>query len=105
MITTKIQVRFAGWRADRARSTPSVRFNPSGVNSKAHAMTSAMGKPITIASTTSRTAQFGMSKNGKTCVGFEYQTFAGLRGDPVGNVVLVHGRRAHRRPAEEALVP
>ncbi len=52
----------------RARSTSSVRFKPSGVSSNAHAITSAIGNPITIASTTRRTAQFGISKNGKTCV-------------------------------------
>jgi hypothetical protein len=68
MITTKIQVRFAGWRADRVRSTSSVRFKPSGVSSNAHAITSAIGNPIAIANTINRTAQFGISKNGKTCV-------------------------------------
>ena len=41
---------------------------PSGVSSKAHAMMSAMGKPITMNRTMSRTPQFGISKNGKTCV-------------------------------------
>jgi len=46
----------------------SVRFKPAGVSSKAHASTTAMGNPITIASTINRTAQFGISKNGKTCV-------------------------------------
>jgi hypothetical protein len=31
-------------------------------------MTKAIGNPITIANTINRTAQLGISKNGKTCV-------------------------------------
>jgi hypothetical protein len=43
-------------------------LNPSGVSSNAQAITSAIGKPIAMTSTTRRTAWFGISKNGKTCV-------------------------------------
>src|SRR6266516_4783305 len=44
------------------------RTIPSGVISNAHEKTSATGKPAISTNTTSRTAQFGISKNGKTCV-------------------------------------
>ena len=39
-----------------------------GVSSNADAITRAMGKPITMSIITSRIAQFGISRNGKTCV-------------------------------------
>ena len=48
--------------------TSSVRLSPSGVHSKIHATIMATGKPSRSEITTNRTAQFGMSKNGKTCV-------------------------------------
>ena len=44
------------------------RLIPSGVISNAHDRISATGKPRISSSTTSRTAQFGISKKGKTCV-------------------------------------
>src|SRR6266705_279674 len=68
-ITTKIQTYFRGCRAALARSTSSVRLIPSGVSSNAHAITSAIGNPITTASTINRMAQLGISKNGKTLRG------------------------------------
>src|SRR4029453_4629685 len=44
------------------------RLIPSGVISKAHDRISATGKPKISSKTTSRIAQFGISKNGKTWV-------------------------------------
>src|SRR5690348_18317699 len=49
-------------------SAGAVRRMPSGVSSKTHANATATGKPTTITTTTSRTTQLGMLKNGKTCV-------------------------------------
>src|SRR5881398_2457623 len=46
------------------RSTSFSRLIPSGVSSNAQERTSAMGNPITSATTTISTAQFGISKNG-----------------------------------------
>jgi hypothetical protein len=51
-----------------ASSTSSVRLIPSGVSSKAQASSSATGKPSARRTTTNRTAQVGISKNGKVCV-------------------------------------
>ena len=45
-----------------------MRLIPSGVSSKAQAITSAIGNPITISRTTRRIAHVGISKSGKTCV-------------------------------------
>src|SRR5262249_29330536 len=50
-----------------AASAASVRLIPSGVTSNAHAMISAIGKPMMINKTTNRIAQFGTSKTGRTC--------------------------------------
>src|SRR5437868_2287958 len=62
-----IQVRFVG-RADRGMaSASSARLSPSGVISNAHAKMSAMGKPMTIKTTISRTISFGTPNTGKTC--------------------------------------
>ena len=49
-------------------SAGAVRRMPSGVNSYTHANTTAIGKPIAIRITTSRTAQSGILKKGKTWV-------------------------------------
>src|SRR6516225_6284063 len=65
--TTTIHARFFGTRSPEA-STSSVRFNPSGVSSNAHAITSAIGNPIATATITNLTTQLGISRNGKTCV-------------------------------------
>ena len=37
--------------------------------------------------------------------GLERQTLAGLGCNPVGNVILTHGRGTNRRPTEEIFVP
>src|SRR5881398_502419 len=62
------QPRKRACRADAARSTSSVRLIPSGVSSNAQAMTRAIGNPAATNTITNRTTQFGISKNGKTCV-------------------------------------
>ena len=49
-------------------STSSVRLIPSGVSSNAQAIMSAIGNPIATKTITNRTTQFGISRNGKTCV-------------------------------------
>jgi len=58
--------------ADRQRGQTSVAFlgapDSRGVRSNIHDSVSAIGKPSTDTSTIRRTAQFGISKNGKTCV-------------------------------------
>src|SRR5207245_4035176 len=55
--------------ADRTSiSGDSVRLIPSGVSSNAQARLNATGNPIPSSNTTRRTAQLGISKNGKTCV-------------------------------------
>jgi hypothetical protein len=46
----------------------SSRLRPSGVISKAQAIVKAIGKPRIVVNTISLTIQFGISKNGKTCV-------------------------------------
>src|SRR5437762_14350147 len=73
---TYIQVRFFKTRLSERTcperesngTTSSVCLIPSGVSSNAHAMTSAIGKPMIIASTISLRAQFGITKIGKNCV-------------------------------------
>jgi hypothetical protein len=57
------------WRViDSLGAISDSRLIPSGVISNAHDRISATGKPRMSSSTTSRTAQFGISKNGKTWV-------------------------------------
>ena len=56
------------WRIDSEAGTSLVRLRPSGVHSKIHATIIASGKPSRSTTMTNRTAQFGMSKNGKTWV-------------------------------------
>src|SRR5262249_389510 len=51
-----------------AASADSVRLIPSGVSSNAQATISATGKPSAVTRITSRIAQFGISRNGNTCV-------------------------------------
>ena len=57
------------WRPiDLSAWTSASRLIPSGVISNAQEKTSATGRPAIDSRTTRRTAQFGISKNGKTCV-------------------------------------
>ena len=53
---------------ESSRGTSWVRFSPSGVISKIHAKTSITGSPMSKIRITRRTAQFGISNMGKTCV-------------------------------------
>src|SRR4029077_6864981 len=61
-------LRPVGRATDWPGSTSDSRLIPSGVSSKAQDKIKATGKPKMSSKTTSRTAQFGISKNGKTCV-------------------------------------
>jgi len=83
---------------------------PSGVISNAHDKISATGKPRTSNKTTRRTAQLGMSKNGKTCVAtLNEQPSHDCVGD--GNLVNVaplqlgkESRRVHSAHLDQVLV-
>ena len=65
---TKSSFRPAGRLIVAVGGISSVRMNPSGVHSKTQATIMATGKPSRRMTMTSRTAQFGMPKKGKTCV-------------------------------------
>src|SRR5437764_14818165 len=67
-IVTPIILRPVDLVIDLLGETPGSRLIPSGVISKAQDRISATGKPRMSSKTTSRTLQWGISKNGKTWV-------------------------------------